>query len=338
MQRINLPRYTNYVTFLIIAPILLLIGACSTNEDNEQPNTLDNNQIVEIVTSSNIVGDWIKAIGQDHVSVSSLFPPGADPHTYTSGPQDVAKITDASLIFTVGAEFESPALQKLFVNAVNANTAQVIELGKSVDLLEYDDKENHDDHDDHECDEDDHSGQGHGEFDPHYWVDPVIAENLIKEISHTLIEFSPEHREDYERNAENYLLELRQLHTWINDQVKQIPEGQAVLITAHDSLQYFANRYGFEVLGAVIPDFSTEEEVTPADIKEIIEIIEEHAVPAIFADVNENSSVARMISQETGATFVGNLHVGSLGAPGTETETYIKLMKVNVRIIVDALT
>ena len=120
--------------------------------------------------------------------------------------------------------------------------------------------------------------------------------------------------------------------------MKQIPEGQAVLITTHDSLQYFANRYGFEVLGAVIPDFSTEEEVSPADVKEIIDTIEEHSVPAIFADVNENSTVSRMISQETGATFVGDLHIGSLGALGTETDTYIKLMKKNVRIIVDALT
>ena len=206
------------------------------------------------------------------------------------------------------------------------------------DHKDHDDKEKHDDHDDDECDEDDHSDHDHGEFDPHYWVDPVIAENLITEISHALIEFSPEHREDYERNAENYILELRELHTWINDQVKQIPEGQAVLITTHDSLQFFANRYGFEVLGAVIPDFSTEEEVTPADVKEIIDTIKEHMVPAIFADVNENSSIARMISQETGATFVGDLHIGSLGAPGTETDTYIKLMKRNVRIIVDALT
>ena len=73
-------------------------------------------------------------------------------------------------------------------------------------------------------------------------------------------------------------------------------------------------------------------------IRDSIDTIKEHMVPAIFADVNENSSIARMISQETGATFVGDLHIGSLGAPGTETDTYIKLMKRNVRIIVDALT
>ena len=109
-----------------------------------------------------------------------------------------------------------------------------------------------------------------------------------------------------------------------------------MLVTSHESFQYFARRYGFEVAGAIFP-VSTETEPTAQDLAKLIEIIESEGVPAVFTEKSHSERLAQRVAEESGATVVGGLHTGSLGEVGGEAGSYIDLMRFNTTIIVEAL-
>ena len=110
-----------------------------------------------------------------------------------------------------------------------------------------------------------------------------------------------------------------------------------MLVTLHDSFQYFAQRYGFEIVGSVFP-VTTESEPTAQDLAELIETIEREDVRAVFTEKSHSERLARRIADATAARHVGGLYTGSLGAPGGEAGTYLDLMRYNVETIVGALT
>ncbi len=205
----------------------------------------------------------------------------------------------------------------------------------------------HDDHDEHEdgySDHEDHEDEGnghdhhdHGELDPHFWFDPVRVQQAVSSIAERLSIADPAGRTFYRDNADAYNRELDELHSWIAGQVGMLPEDQRVLVTSHDSFQYFAQRYGFEVAGAVLPSFSTEVEPTAQELAMLIETIEREGVPAVFTEKSHSDRLARRVAEETGVTLVGGLYTGSLGEPGGEAGSYIGLMRHNVRTIVAAL-
>ena len=184
-----------------------------------------------------------------------------------------------------------------------------------------------------EEEEDDHD---HGELDPHFWFDPQRVQQAVSSIAAQLSTADPEGRTYYRDNADAYNRELDDLHTWITEQVEALPEDQRVLVTSHDSFQYFAQRYGFEVAGAIFP-VTTEAEPTARDLAMLIETIEHEGVPAVFTEESHSQRLAQRVAEETGATLVGGLYTGSLGDAGGVAGTYIDLMRHNTTIIVEAL-
>ena len=179
-------------------------------------------------------------------------------------------------------------------------------------------------------------GHGHGELDPHFWFDPLRVKQAVNSIAARLSTIDPAGQTFYRDNAAAYNRELDDLHAWIEERVASLPEDHRVLVTSHDSFQYFAQRYGFEVAGAIFP-VSTEAEPTAQDLAELIEIIEHEGVHAVFGEKSHSDRLARRISEETGATLIGGLYTGSLGEEGGEAGTYIDLMRYNTSTIVEAL-
>ena len=117
----------------------------------------------------------------------------------------------------------------------------------------------------------------------------------------------------------------------------RLPEERRLLVTSHDSFQYFAQRYGFEVVGTVLPSVTTEYDPTAQELAELIETIEHEGAIAVFAEKTHSARLAERIAEETGAKLVGGLYTGSLGEPGGEAGTYLDLMRFDVDTIVEAL-
>ena len=297
---------------------------------------------INVVTTSNIVADWVGAVGQDRVEVFSLLPPDTDAHTFQPGARDISRVADADLVFSIGLSLEAGWLDKLVRNAAR-DPAGIVALGDSVgpiDFVEiFDDddqaEEEEEDRSDAEEGDDDH-GDEHGPLDPHFWFDPTRVRQAVDVISAQLSTLDPDGQTFYRGNADSYNRELDELHDWIQAQVSLLPEDDRLLITFHDSFQYFAQRYGFKVVGAVF-SVTTESEPTAQDLTALIDTIDREGVRAVFTEKSNSEQLARRIADGTGARYAGGLYTGSLGAPGGEAGTYLDLMRHNVETIVGAL-
>ena len=187
----------------------------------------------------------------------------------------------------------------------------------------------------HEEEGDDH-GHGHGELDPHFWFDPIRVQQAVNSIAARLSGLDPDGQTYYRDNAQAYNGQLEELHTWIETEVEQLPEEDRLLVTSHDSFQYFAQRYHFTVVGAILP-VTTDAEPSAQDLAELIETIEHAGATAVFAEKSHSNRMAQQIADETGAQLVGGLYTGSLGQPGGEAGNYVDFMRYNVTTIVDVL-
>ena len=186
---------------------------------------------------------------------------------------------------------------------------------------------------------DDHPEEGHdhGPLDPHFWFDPHRVERAVNDIAARLSVIDPDGSDTYHSNAEAYGEELDELHDWIVEQVAVIPEDRRLLVTSHDSFQYFAVAYGFEVVGAVFPGGTTESDPSAKEIAELIHEIEEAGAPAVFTETIVSDTLAARIADEVGASIVNGLYTGSLSASGGDASTYLELMRHNTLEIVAAL-
>jgi ABC-type Zn uptake system ZnuABC Zn-binding protein ZnuA len=267
----------------------------------------------DILTTTTILADVTRNVVGDRFSVGSLLPVGADPHSYQPTPQDTAKISGSKLLIINGAEYEH-FLEALIENADGERP--VVEASAGLRLLT--DAENE-----------------HG-VDPHLWLDPNNVISYVENIREGLSQFDPQGAETYESNANAYIAELQELDAWINGQVAQIDPQRRVLVTNHEALGYFAERYGFQVIGAVIESFSSDASPSAEQMAGLIEQIKLYEAPAIFLDAADNPALAQQIAAETGVKVVSDLHLESL-TDGPPAPTYIEMMRDNVTRIMEAL-
>ena len=218
-----------------------------------------------------------------------------------------------------------------------------------------DEKEHHDEGEDHDEDENEHHGEDedhdedeeehhdedehmhdHGEFDPHVWMDPTLVAVWAVEVAEALAEIEPEYAAEYDRRAAELVRELDELDEWIGQRVAAVPRDRRVLVTDHESLGYFAARYGFQLLDSVIPGVSTASEPSARHLAQLRELIAEHAVPAIFVGIGVNPQVAQSVASDLGIEVVP-IYAGSLSEPDGPAATYQDFMRTNVERIVAAL-
>ncbi len=180
-----------------------------------------------------------------------------------------------------------------------------------------------------------HKGHSHGIEDPHFWFDPIRVKTAVDDIASRLSELDPDRGDAYRANASAYNDKLDDLHTWTEEQVSVVPEDRRVLITSHDSLGYFANLYGFEVVG-VVRSVTTEADPSPEDLVDLVEEAEEYGVPAVFGETTVSERLAKTVAAESGAEFVA-LYSGSLAGGDSPAGTYLGMVRTNVERIVQAL-
>lgn len=176
----------------------------------------------------------------------------------------------------------------------------------------------------------------HEAGDPHMWLDPNLVIMYVENIRDGLIQVDPDGKEIYEQNAEAYINQLEELNAWIVEQVSQIPADKRLLVTNHEALNYFAERYGFEVVGTILPSASTNAQPSAQQMAQLIDEIKASGVPAIFLSDVENATLAEQIASETNVKIVTDLYLESL-TDGAPAGTYLDMMRHNVSQIVDAL-
>jgi len=292
--------------FIVILTIVgVTLSACG------QPTSSSEAPVV--LASTTFLTDITRNIAGDRVKVESLLPIGADPHSYQPTPQDVAKIEQSKLLIINGAEYEH-FLESLLENA--GGERNIIEASSVLRLRT-----------------DAESEQG---VDPHLWLDPNNVIIYVENIREGLTHFDPDGAAIYQSNADAYVAKLEALDAWIDEQVSQIPPERRLLVTNHEALGYFAERYGFTVIGAVVPSVSSDASTSAGQMAELIEQIKSSGTPAIFLDEVENPALAEQIADETGVKVVADLHLESL-TDGPPAATYIDMMKHNVTQIVNAL-
>lgn len=267
-----------------------------------------------VVATTNIVGDVVAAVGGEAIDLVVLMPLGADPHAFEPTPRDLAAVAAADLVFINGAGLEA----NLEPSVRSAATGPVVALSEAVPLRRLDE------------------GHPEGDADPHVWLDPTRVLLWVDRIEAALTEQDPDRAEVYSANAEMYRKQLRELDTWIAEQVAKIPLERRKLVTDHQVFGYFAERYGFEQVGALMPGFSTLAEPSAREVAELERRLVELDVPAVFVGSTVNPVLAERLAGDTGVKVVV-LYTGSLSGPGGPAETYLDLMRFNVTAMVAAL-
>lgn len=265
------------------------------------------------MASTTFLADITQNVAGERLQVESLLPFGADPHSYQPIPQDVVKIADSDLMIVNGAEYEV-FLEGLIESA--GGERRVIEASAGLSLRE-------------------DAGSERG-VDPHLWLDPNYVIRYVENIRDGLGEFDPEGADVYKSNAGAYILQLQELDAWIREQVNSIPAERRLLVTNHDSLGYFAERYGFTVIGTVVQGTSSNAAPSARQMAALIDQLRASGAPALFLDAAESPSLANQIASDADVRVVTDLHFGSL-TEGAPAGTYIEMMKYNVRQIVEAL-
>ena len=183
--------------------------------------------------------------------------------------------------------------------------------------------------------EDEHEGHGHGLEDPHYWFDPLRVKLVVNDIAARLSVLNPGRGDMFRANADAYNSKLDELHAWTEQQVSTVPEEDKLLVTSHDSYGYFANLYGFEIVGVVLSG-TTDVEPSAGDLADLVEEVKESGVQVVFGETTVSERLAIAVARESGAELV-RLYSGSLGPKGSGAATYIEMMRTNVGRIVEGL-
>lgn len=180
-------------------------------------------------------------------------------------------------------------------------------------------------------------GHHHHEGDPHFWLDPLNVVRYVENIRDGLIAADPDGKDVYTQNAAAYIAQLNDLDAWIKQQVTAIPEERRLIVTNHESFGYFADRYGFQIIGTVIPSVSTGSSPSAQQMAELINHIREAGAIAIFLETGSNPKLAEQIAAETGIKVVSELYTHSITDASGKAPSYIDMMKYNVQAIVEAL-
>lgn len=303
-------------TLAFLAATALLPVSCGQPERSGKPR---------VVATTTIVGDVVKAVAGDTIELTVLLPVGADPHGFEITPRELVTVHEADLIFLSGLGLESTLEGRLRSAGGGAEIVDVSE-GVAVRRL---------DHGHEEADRN-HENHASGEADPHVWTDPKNVAVWVQNITTALSRKNPQYQTVYLARAEAYGAELLKLDAWIRAAVQDVAPEKRKLVCDHEVLGYFADRYGFQTVGAVIPGFSTLAETSPRERADLEQRMEREGIAAVFVSKTANPRVARSLAADLGVKIV-TIYTGSLSEPGGEAGSYLEMMRYNVEAIVNAL-
>ncbi len=332
----------------------VLAVACGSNDPNSS-ETSSNDELPTIVVTTNILGDIVTQTVGDLAEVEVIMPAGADPHDFAPSARQAESMENADLLVTNGAGFEEGML--VVLEQVESSGTPVFSFADQIELIEFSGEEHSDEeHSDEEekpsgtddadhsddaehSDDADHSDDAeHSGDDPHIWTDPSRMITAVEAFGAEFASLDGIDAADVEAQVQSYVDELTALDAGMEETLSTVPDDQRVLVTNHEVFGYFADRFDFEVVGAVIPSSTTSAEPSSAEVAALVALIEQEQIPAVFADTSSPTRLADAIaSSASGEVQVVVLYSESLGEAGSGADTYIAMMATNATLIADAL-
>ncbi len=284
---------------------------------------------VRVVATTTQIGALVREVAGDRVKLVVLLEAGADAHDYEPSPQDSRRLKEAKLVLKNGIGLDD-WLDRLVKSS--GTKAKVVVATEGITPIGGDAHDHA-----HEGGKEDGHDHGHEEGDPHVWHDPENVKVMVRNIAEALAMVDRENAATYRANAQAYAAKLDETDREVRALLDGIPAGNRKVVTNHESLQYFARRYGLEVVGAIIPGAAKETQPSAQDLARLTDLIRSEGVKAIFAEAEIDPKVAEQLAKDTGVKVVTGLYADSLGPAGSGAETVHGMLLHNARLIAEAL-
>ena len=310
---------------LVTVLIIFALSACTAGA---RPDT---SQLLVVATTS-ILADVVGRVGGNLVSITTLVPPGVNEHEYQPSPRDIAAVSDAALVFEVGLGLEQ-FMDTIIRNATGDINPVIASTGIAAN-------EFMDEHAAYETEAQDESAadeQHEHTTDPHVWLDPANVITWTENIAAALSARDPANSATYQANASAYITELNALDEWIAGEIARIPPEKRLIVTDHMLFGYFAEKYGFTVVGAIIPSYSSLAQPSAQELAALEAAIRQYNVRVILVGNTVNPALAARVARDTGTELV-QFYTGSLSSADGPAATYLDYMRYNVSTIVNALS
>jgi ABC-type Zn uptake system ZnuABC Zn-binding protein ZnuA len=300
----------------------LVLGACGGDNSGSTATTTATPagpdaapppaKVLAVVTTTTQITDFVKNIGGDHVKVYAVLKPNVDPHDYEATPADLDAIARADVIVRNGVD-----LEKWFGDTIRSAGPKgpIIDASRGVTIR--------------------NAASDEPEGDPHIWHDPQNAKVMVTNIAHAFEAVDPAAVPVFEANLAAYSAQLDALDADIKAQIATLANKK--LVTNHDAFGYYVAHYGLEFVGSVIPSFDSQAELAPGDLNDLVAKIKAQGVKAVFSESSLPPKTAEAIASEAGVKIVAGddaLYGDTLGAEGSDADTYLKMMEHNTREIV----
>jgi ABC-type Zn uptake system ZnuABC Zn-binding protein ZnuA len=309
----------------LVATLALVTAACGSDDasssDNAAENSGESASTVQVVTTVAPITSIAANVIGDCATITGIVPEGTNSHTFEPPPSAAEVMTTADVVFINGLQLEEPTKELAAANV--ADGVEIVELGDltvTPEQYKYDFS----------------FPEDGGKPNPHLWTDPTLVKVYADIILEKMVAVVPDCADEMTANHDEFLALVDEFDVAIREAFDTVPEDQRKLVTYHDAYAYFADTYGWNVIGAVQPaDFG---DPTPADVVDLIEQINAEQVPAIFGSEVFPSPILEQIAQETGAVYVDDLRDDDLpGAPGEADHSWLGLMKFNFVTMTNAL-
>ncbi len=287
--------------------LALGLAACGSGDDDPGKGG------PRVVATTTQLADLARNIAGDRASVTAILTPNSDPHDYEPRPGDARALSGAGLVLQSGGDVDAWLGGLVKAAGTDAHVVTLID--------------------------DIHTRRGEGgEVDPHWWQDPRNVETAVRRIRDALAGADAGGTAIYDANAETYLARLEALDTAIGRCMNRIPRDERRLVTNHDALGYFADRYGIAVVGAVIPALSTEARASAGETQALVRTIRREHVSTIFPESSVNPRLEKAIAAEAGAKVGPALWADSLGPKDSTGATYLTSVRFNAQAMAEGFT
>lgn len=296
----------------LLAPVLAACGGAPAPAAAPQPAGAGTP--LQVVTTMSVLADMIKQVGGARVQAENIIPVGAGPEDYQPTPDDARKIAAADIVFYNGHGLEA-WLSDLFKSAAKAGQPQIA-VSEGLPALDVGDAE---------------FAQGN----PHFWLSAALGAKYVERIRDGLISADPAGKPAYTANAAAYSGELLRLNAELKQQAASLPPEARKIVTNHDAFPYFAQEYGFTIVGDILGN--AESEPSAGDLATLVQQIKAEQVKAVFSESQFSPKLTETIASEAGVKVVANLYTDSLGEAGSGVTSYTELLRYNMRAVVEAL-